>query len=232
MATSNSVPRPQLESYRPTDRRPIANTFRNWATRSVNWCAVRDVHPNTISCSSILASGAAATCFVLAGTNPWLLIAGIFFSLLRLYLNMLDGMVALQTGKASASGEIANELPDRISDVLIFVGIAHSGLCQVLLGYWGAILSLLVAYVGTLGKAAGAHRDFSGPMSKPWRMVALGLGSTLALLFGTHQAVAGLSIIDWTLLAVISGCVATFLRRTRNVLNALNNDRAESTEYQ
>ena len=145
---------------------------------------------------------------------------------------MLDGMVALQTGRASASGEIANELPDRISDVLIFVGIAHSGLCQVLLGYWGAILSLLVAYVGTLGKAAGAHRDFSGPMSKPWRMVALGLGSTLALLFGTHQAVAGLSIIDWTLLAVISGCVATFLRRTRNVLNALNNDRAESTEYQ
>ena len=174
----------------------------------------------------------AATCFVLAGTNPWLLIAGTFFCFVRLYLNMLDGMVALHTGKASASGEIANELPDRISDILIFVGIAYSGLCQPVLGYWAVILSLFVAYVGTLGKAAGAHRDFSGPMSKPWRMVALGLGSVSALLFKNHVIIAGMSIIDWTLITIICGCTATVLRRTRNILIALNTDRPTATEDQ
>lgn len=42
-----------------------------------------------------------------------------------------------------------------------------------LFGYWAAIMALLTAYIGLLGQAVGAHREFSGIMSKPWRMVAL-----------------------------------------------------------
>jgi len=41
---------------------------------------------------------------------------------------MLDGMVAVAANKASRRGEILNDLPDRISDVIIFAGFAHSGL--------------------------------------------------------------------------------------------------------
>ena len=51
-------------------------------------------------------------------------------------------MVALSSGKASPRGEILNDLPDRASDVLIFAGVAHSGLCHVTSGYWAAILAL------------------------------------------------------------------------------------------
>ena len=47
---------------------------------------------------------------------------------------MLDGMVAPAAGKASRRGEILNDLPDRISDVVIFVGSAQSGLCHPLGG--------------------------------------------------------------------------------------------------
>ena len=67
-----------------------------------------------------------------------LLLPAVGFCYLRLWLNMLDGMVALASGTASRTGEIANELPDRISDVLIFVGVGHSTLCHPLGGYWVA----------------------------------------------------------------------------------------------
>ena len=37
---------------------------------------------------------------------------------------MLDAMVAMASGKAGLKREIVNEVPDRISDVLIFAGVA------------------------------------------------------------------------------------------------------------
>ena len=73
---------------------------------------------------------------------------------------MLDGMVALAAGEASRRGEILNDIPDRISDVLIFVGAAHSGWMDPLFGYWAAIFSLGTAYVGMLGQAVGAQREY------------------------------------------------------------------------
>jgi phosphatidylglycerophosphate synthase len=145
---------------------------------------------------------------------------------LRLWLNMLDGMVALASGKASLRGELLNELPDRISDVVIFVGIAHSGWCNAFLGYWGAIFALLVAYVGMFGQALHVQREFSGVMTKPWRMVALHFGSwiTLGLIWWGkgNSCFAGLTILDWTLLLVISGCVETIAVRLRGILRSLN----------
>ena len=74
---------------------------------------------------------------------------------------MLDGMVALASGKASRSGEMVNELPDRISDVIISVSVGHSGLCHPLSGYWVAIGTLLGVYVGTLGQAISIPCGFT-----------------------------------------------------------------------
>ena len=92
---------------------------------------------------------------------------------------MLDGMVALASGQASRRGEVVNDLPDRVSDVLIFVGAAHSDWMNPFFGYWAALLSLGTAYVGLLGQAVGAQREFCGVMSKPWRMVVFSLGAWL-----------------------------------------------------
>jgi phosphatidylglycerophosphate synthase len=168
---------------------------------------------------------AAGACFWQAGAAPWLLIPAVAFCYVRLWLNMLDGMVALAAGTASRSGEIANELPDRISDVLIFVGVAHSGLCHPLAAYWTAIFALLVAYVGTLGQAVGAQREFSGLMAKPWRMVALHAGAwiTLGLLWWGEGTISyhGRSVLDATLLAMIAGCVQTIWIRLRRILRTL-----------
>jgi len=155
---------------------------------------------------------------------PVLLIVAVVFCYIRLWLNMLDGMVAMASGKASRVGEIVNELPDRISDVLIFVGVAHSGLCHLLLGYWAAIFALFVAYVGTLGQAVGVQREFSGIMAKPWRMVALHIGAwiTLALLWnGNSVYFGGATVMDWTLVVILLGCVQTIWIRLARILRAL-----------
>jgi len=101
--------------------------------------------------------------------------------------------------------------PDRISDVIIFVGAAHSGLCHILGGYWVAIFALVVAYVGISGQAVGVQREFSGLMSKPWRMVFLHLGSwiTLGLLWWGDGRLryGGLTVLDWTNVIIIAGCL-------------------------
>ena len=217
-----------MPSYQPTWRRPIAEAFRRTAHVPVRWCVRLGIHPNFISYGSIVASALAGVCFWQASALPALLIVAIAFCYVRLWLNMLDGMVALASGKASRTGEIANELPDRISDVLIFVGVAHSNLCHPLGGYWAALFALLVAYVGTLGQAVGVQREFSGWMAKPWRMVALHLGAwtTLALLWWGDGVIhfAGLTVLDWTLMAILVGCVQTIFIRLVRIIRVLQQE--------
>ncbi len=213
------------QPYEPSWRRPIADVFRGTARAAVAFCAYYNIHPNTVSYSSIGASLLAAICFWQSGANPWLLVPAVGFCYVRLWLNMLDGMVALATGKASRIGEIVNELPDRISDVLIFVGVAHSGLCHVLGGYWAAIFALLVAYVGILGQAVGVQREFSGLMTKPWRMVTLHVGAwiTLGMWWGGGNIYLGpLTVLDWTHLVVIVGSIQTLIIRLARIVKSLN----------
>jgi phosphatidylglycerophosphate synthase len=214
-----------MAPYQPTSRRPIADAFRRSADGAVRLCVRWGIHPDVVSYASIAAAAGAAVCFWQAGALPALLIPAVLFCLLRLWLNMLDGMVALASGKASLRGEILNELPDRISDVVIFVGVAHSGLCHPLGGYWAAIFALLTAYVGTFGQAVGVGRQFGGVMTKPWRMIALGAGAwiTLGLLWSANEAAtyAGLTVLDWTHLVIIAGCIQTIWVRLARIMHAL-----------
>jgi phosphatidylglycerophosphate synthase len=213
-----------MESYQPTSRRPIADAFRRTAHSVVQLCVRWKIHADAISYLSIVASALAAVCFWKSSERPWLLIAGPLLCYLRLWFNMLDGMVAMASGKASWRGEILNDLPDRISDVLIFAGVAHSGWCSPMSGYWAAILALLTAYVGMIGQAVGVQREFSGLMSKPWRMVTLHLGAWIALgLFWTDHTnrFGGLTVLDWTCIVVVMGCVQTMAVRLHRIFRAL-----------
>jgi phosphatidylglycerophosphate synthase len=210
--------------YQPTSQRPIAQIFRRTAKGATNLCVRLGIPPDAISYLSIVAALAAALCFWKSGRNAWLLIIAPLFCYLRLWFNMLDGMVAVAAGKASARGEIVNDLPDRISDVIIFVGVAHSNLMNPLIGYWTAILSLFTAYVGLLGQAIKGRREFSGIMSKPWRMVALSLGAWAMFVYrsqGELDDFGRLTILDWTCLVIIGGCLETIIVRLKRILTAL-----------
>jgi phosphatidylglycerophosphate synthase len=217
-----------MVAYEPRSRRPIARMFRRTADAATNLCVRLRVPPDAISYSSIVAALLAALCFWKSGGHPWLLIIAPLLCYLRLWFNMLDGMVAVAGGKASARGEIVNDLPDRISDVIIFTGVAHSGLMDPVIGYWTAILSLFTAYVGLFGQAIGGRREFGGIMSKPWRMVVLSLGAWTMFVHiwrsgqSTNGTEAFPQILDWTCLVIIAGCLQTVIVRLKRIMAALH----------
>jgi phosphatidylglycerophosphate synthase len=213
-----------MAQYEPTSRRPIGEGFRATARFATTLCVRFNIHPDAISYASVVAAAIAAFCFWKSGAHPWLLFVAPLFCYLRLWFNMLDGMVALASGKASWRGEILNDLPDRVSDVLIFVGVAHSDWMNPFIGYWAAMFALLTAYVGMFGQAVGVQREFSGVMSKPWRMVTLHIGAWLTLgLWWNNGALPSddLTILDWTCVVVVAGCLQTMAVRLRRIMAAL-----------
>ena len=145
---------------------------------------------------------------------------------------MLDGMVALASGKASWRGEILNDLPDRRFGRSDFCRRRAQRLDESSLGYWAAIAALLTAYVGMFGQAVGVQREFSGVMSKPWRMVTLHIGAwmTLAYVWASHGVLrfGSLTILDWACLIVIAGCLQTMAIRLKRIMAAL---RAKSAAH-
>src|SRR3954467_8602297 len=221
-----------MAQYEPTSRRPNGEGFRSTARFAAALCVRLNIHPDAISYASVVAAAIAALCFWKSGFQPWLLFVAPLFCYLRLWFNMLDGMVALASGKASWRGEILNDLPDRVSDVLIFAGVAHSGWLNPFFGYWAAIFALLTAYVGMFGQAVGVHREFTGVMSKPWRMVTLHIGAwiTLAVVWahGSGAIARGLTILDLTCIIIVAGCIETIAVRLKRIMAAL---RAKSATH-
>jgi phosphatidylglycerophosphate synthase len=211
-------------SYEPTSRRPIANLFRTTAHAAVRVAVKLGIHPDVFSYASIVAAALAAGFFWRSGNHPRYLAVGVAFALLRLWLNMFDGMVALAAGKASKKGEIINDLPDRFSDVIIFAGIAHSGWCRPYLAYWVAIAAVIVAYVGLFGQAVGVQREFSGVMAKPWRIAALSVGALVTMFLVLNDrpfAIGRYPILDLTHVVILLGCVQTVAVRLARIFRAL-----------
>src|SRR6058998_1272946 len=160
---------------RAVDRRPIATRNRKWAQAATTWLAARNVSPNTISiagiCACIVAGIALGVTSIADYRILWLIAA--LGAQLRLTANMLDGMVAVVSGRASKVGELYNEVPDRVSDAAVFIGAGYAWGGNVALGYVATILAIFTAYVRAAGKIAGAPNEFCGPMAKQHRMLVI-----------------------------------------------------------
>jgi phosphatidylglycerophosphate synthase len=161
--------------YRPSeaDRRPLAS--RSWRVSGVlaHWLARRGVSANAISVAGMVAGVLAGGAFALTGRVNvpavfW--VAGALLVQARLTANLLDGMVAIESGRASRLGELFNEVPDRISDAATLIGLGHAAGGIPWLGDLAAVLALFVAYVRSAARNAGAPQDYSGPMAKQHRM--------------------------------------------------------------
>jgi phosphatidylglycerophosphate synthase len=140
---------------------------------------------------------------------------------------MLDGMVAIASGRASAVGELFNEVPDRISDTATLVGLGYAVGGNVTLGFTAACVALFTAYARAMGKVAGARQEFCGPMAKQQRMLV----ATLVALY------CGLTPESWqprwdvspssaglptaALVLIIVGGLATAVRRLARIARTL-----------
>lgn len=216
------------------ERRPIASREAALSKRLATWLADRGVSPNAISLAGMAAGIAAGGAFVLTAwlDRPQLaFLAATCLMQLRLLANMLDGMVAVQTGKASPVGELFNEVPDRVSDAAIFMGAGYAVGALPELGYLAACVALFTAYVRAEGKVAGAHQEFCGPMAKPQRMfflsvAALYCGVTPHAWQPSLPQIPKAGILAAALALVVLGGLWTACRRLLRIARALREIKA------
>lgn len=205
------------------DRRPIAARNLGVTQRMAAALVARGASPNGISVAGMVAGLGAGLAFAAVAWLPAaaatpLLLLGALLVQARLMANLLDGMVAIGRGVASPVGELYNEVPDRVSDtaVLMGLGVAAGSLA---LGIGAALAAMLTAYIRTTAKAAGAPMDFAGPMAKQHRMaLATGLAVWCAVIPGELGGPAAV----WAVLVVITlGSVFTAWRRLARAAAAL-----------
>jgi phosphatidylglycerophosphate synthase len=210
------------------DRRPIATRNRKWAQAATAWLASRKASPNAISiagmCACVVAGVALGLTSVAYHRIFWLVAAvGVQ---LRLTANMLDGMVALASGRASKTGELYNEVPDRVSDAAVFMGAGFAWGGNVELGYIATILAIFTAYIRAAGKIAGAPNEFCGPMAKQHRMLVVTVGCLYSAVVPQSWQIFQLDnlkpgVMTLSLTVIIAGCLITVGRRLKRIVRAL-----------
>jgi phosphatidylglycerophosphate synthase len=210
------------------DRRPIATRNRKWAQDATVWLASRNVSPDAISiagmCACIIGGIALGVTSIADYRILWLI--GALGAQLRLTANMLDGMVAIASSRASKTGELYNEVPDRLSDAAVFIGAGYAWGGNVTLGYVATILAIFTAYVRAAGKIAGAPNEFCGPMAKQHRMLVITLICVYATItprswqmitFNNSQ----IGLMTLGLVVIVVGCVITVVRRLSRIADVL-----------
>jgi len=215
------------------DRRPIAARQLRIFQRMADWLVRKGASANAISVAGMFAGMLAGTLLFL---TPYLaphhlervaFILAASFVQLRLLANMLDGMVALGSGKASPVGELYNEIPDRVSDSFTLIGAGYALSGNIEIGFLAALMALFTAYVRAAGKAAGATNDFRGPMAKQQRMFLITATSLyLGLAPREWQPVLG-EPLHWGLMAMVLAVIAalslvTALRRLMGIARQLS----------
>jgi phosphatidylglycerophosphate synthase len=211
-----------------TPRRVLATRSARWAIALAHWLARHGVRPNSVSVAGVVFAAAASLAFagsasVGAGPRVVLLVAAAAAIQLRLLCNLLDGMIAVEEGLKTKTGDIYNDLPDRLADVAILVGAGYSASSfadGVTLGWAAAVIAVFTAYVRLLAGSLGVTQHFIGPMAKQHRMFAL----TLATLAAVVEALLGAPprAVGIGLAVIVAGSVVTVFRRTARLVREVN----------
>lgn len=212
--TENMLHENQLENRRPLKVREVGlvNQFARWLSQ-------KSITPNHISLMSIFFAALAALCLFLVPIFQGMQQLGLYllaalFIQGRLLCNLFDGLVAIEGGKSTASGELFNDIPDRISDPLIIIAAGYS-LVSVdygdILGWSAALFAVLTAYVRTLAASIGAPANFTGPMAKQHRMALL---TAACVITSVEQYYWQHDLTMLTAMIVLNvGCIITVWRR-------------------
>ncbi|WP_049721293.1 CDP-alcohol phosphatidyltransferase family protein [Gilvimarinus polysaccharolyticus] len=202
-------------------RRPLKVRSSKYSQDIARKLCQYQVTPNQISVTSVLFALLAAFCLI--GMRYywgcWLLpiLAAVFIQC-RLLCNLFDGMVAVEGGKATAAGELFNDIPDRIADPLIIVAVGYAA--QPILswadnlGWCAGLLAVLTAYVRTLAVSIGAPTSFAGPMAKQHRMALLTAALVLTALESVVFSQQGYSLVV-ALIIIALGSLLTCINRAR-----------------
>ena len=205
----------------PSARRPLKSRDVAFFRSLARALAGMGVTPNAISFASMFFGSGAGLAFVATAHVHGLPQRICFFGAaamiqLRLLCNLIDGLVAVECGKKTPTGDVWNELPDRISDIGTLVGAGYAAGGAPLFGFAAALLAVLTAYVRALGASLGAGQDFAGPGAKPHRMAVCTGGALMAAVFPRFAGAWRLVLFALVFLTGI-----TVLRRIKHLTDFL-----------
>ncbi len=208
------------------ERRPLATREIPAVKRLADQLARTSLTANQISLGGLIA-GVLAGAFLIAtaqlpsAAGLWWLLAAACVQL-RLAANMFDGMVALRKGERSATGELYNEVPDRVTDAATLIGFGYSAGASPALGYGSACMAIVLAYIRAMGKVAGADQEFCGPMAKQHRMFLVTMAALwCGLTPVAWHSVGWLTLQNLALLLILTGGGVTAIRRLRRIRGKL-----------
>ena len=204
------------------NRRELKTRGQAWPRRLAQSLAGAGLTPNQISVLSVgFAIGAAGAYYTAPRGWIRLVIAAVGIQL-RLLCNMLDGLLAIEGGLKSKTGDLYNEVPDRFGDIAIMLGagfVIRALPYGMTLAWVMILIAILTAYVRLLGGSLGLVQDFSGPMAKQHRMFTLTLGTLLAAgEIAMRGTVWTLYIAVW---AIVIGSAFTVARRLARIARQL-----------
>ncbi len=130
-------------------RRPLKSRSSVWAQFFAKSMLRMGMRPNAVSLFSIVcAAVGGGSAYWATQAQPawafWFLAA--FGIQMRLFCNLMDGLLAVEGGLKSATGDLYNEIPDRLADAMILIPLGYAG---------GTALSI------SLGWAAGCGAVFT-----------------------------------------------------------------------
>ncbi len=229
----------------PSARRELRTRSAGWPHAIARSLASARITPNQVSIASLVFAGIAGWAFWRAGRYPmragdmfifmgdrarrwrtysaWWLVLGAAGIQLRLLCNMLDGLLAIEGGLKTKTGELFNEIPDRVADAMILAGAGYAlgrGGWGPALGWSAAVLAVLTAYIRMLGGSLGFVQDFSGPMAKQHRMFVLTMGALVAAM---ELAIRGRVTALWiALVIIVAGSALTAALRIARIAQQLD----------
>jgi len=161
------------------------------------------MNPDILGYLATFAAFVTALCYFYAVISPELLLVSIVLTLLRMTLNTIDGVIAIERGNLRLKGEIVNALPDRYSDIFIIIGITMSPICDTFWGILGLCSMFLVSYTGMLSKAIGANWQHHGPLGKVERLILVMIFSLLQYLQLTGKIDVRYNLSYFTMLMML-----------------------------
>lgn len=147
------------------------------------------VTPNQVSVAGVLASGAAALCYVSLAW-PLCAFAGLAFQFVWHVLDGADGDLARRTDRASPLGELVDGVCDHLSQALIYIAFALAA--QRSLGGWAWVVGaaaaashFLQANAYETGRKAYRRSVYGAPWMRQTGAGVRGIGAALSGLYLT-----------------------------------------------
>ena len=198
-----------------TTRRPLKSRQTAWARTLAKFMAEAGLSPNMISFLSMVFAVVSLTSAIF--NKP--ILAALFIQM-RLICNLMDGMVAVEYGKKSKTGDLWNDVPDRFADVAIILGAGYFSAGHPFaleLAWANGAMAVMTAYLRVLGASLKSPHYYIGPMAKPQRMAILTIAFIGEAIYPTGF------IIYYSLMIMLVGQIFTCFRRISKISNDLEN---------